>query len=328
MEQGGTPTPLGGFRHVDVSVVIPCHNAARTIGLQLEALARQESATGFEVIVVDNLCTDTSLEEVERWRSGLAGLRVVRAPELPGAGYARNVGVAAARGDKLLFCDADDLVAPDWVDAGAAALDRVELACGVDVTLPDEAFDEVDRLWAEHFAAPTASELQLRETPSDYPILLGGNLAVRRATYLELGGYDASMRSGNEDNDLAVRSERAGHLIHRAPAMRIAIRERADLRGFYRRARVAGRGHVQLVDRHDLRDSSPYLRAGTWRYDLPRALGAAAVMTTRPTARRDWPAVATRVGAAVGLWEGHWLARRSGFEAPDPGRGLRAGEQR
>ena len=30
---------------------------------------------------------------------------------------------------------------PDWIAAGAAALDRVELACGVDITLPDAARD-------------------------------------------------------------------------------------------------------------------------------------------------------------------------------------------
>ncbi|MBD2758947.1 glycosyltransferase family 2 protein [Yimella sp. cx-573] len=314
----------------ELSVVIPCHDAAATIELQLQALANQRGAADFEVIVVDNRSTDSSRDTVDRWQGRVPGLRIVSAPELPGAGYARNVGVAAARADKLLFCDADDLVAPDWVDAGAAALDQVDLACGVDITLPEVAFDSLEAMWAEHFpVALSDRRVQLRAKPSSYPIVLGGNLAIRRGTYLELGGYDASMTLGNEDNDLAVRAEQAGHLIHRAPAMRIAIRERADLRGVYRRARVAARGHIQLVDRHDLRDSSPHLRDGAWRFDLPRSLAATAAMVTKPGEQRDWPAIATRLGAAVGLWEGEWRSRRTGFGAPDLGRGLQpTGEKR
>lgn len=308
--------------HPEVSVVVPCHDAARTLGLQLAALAGQRTTVDHEVIVVDNRSIDQSVDVVHEWQSRLPALRLESAPERAGAGYARNVGVAVAHGSKVLFCDADDVVAPDWIAAGAAALDRVELACGVDITLPDAAFTDVDAIWTQHFPAEGRGDVEKRHAPSAYPILLGGNLAVRKDTYLELGGYDVSMTLGNEDNDLAVRSERAGHLVHRAPAMRIAIRQRADLRGFYRRARVAGRGHVQLCERHDLYAVSPHLRGNAWRLDLPRSLGAAAVMMSRPEPQRDWPAVATRVGAAIGLWEGRVDSLHRRFPAPAPGVGL------
>ncbi|MEN8145864.1 MAG: glycosyltransferase, partial [Gemmatimonadota bacterium] len=46
----------------ELSVVLPCHNAAATIREQLEALERQEWPGGWELIVVDNMCTDASMD--------------------------------------------------------------------------------------------------------------------------------------------------------------------------------------------------------------------------------------------------------------------------
>lgn len=312
----------------DVSVVLPCHNAAATVALQLEALARQSSAVTFEVVVVDNRSADDLAGVVGSWARRAPRVRLVQAHDQAGAGYARNVGVACSRGDKLLFCDADDLVARDWVTAGAKALDEVELACGADVTLADREFDSVDRLWTTYLDKMPRGAVERRTQPVGYPILLGGNLAIRRNTYLELHGYDVSMRNGNEDNDLAVRAERSGHLVSRAPAMCLAIRERADLRSFYRRARIAGRGHMQLLDRHDLREVSPYLRGNAWRLDVVRSAAAGLSMLHKPAAQREWPAVATRLGAAVGMWEGDVMVRRGRGGRPMVGVGLERREDR
>ncbi|GAB3578118.1 glycosyltransferase family 2 protein [Calidifontibacter terrae] len=313
----------------DVVVVIPCHNAAATLDLQLEALARQESTPPFEVVVVDNRSTDRLADCLERWLGRTPGLRSVDANAAAGAGYARNVGVAASDAAMLLFCDADDVVGPDWVAAGAAALGKTEVACGADVTLPSSAFVDVDRIWAGHLVALPGGPVQPRREPAPYPIVLGGNLAIRRSAYAAVGGYDPTMVTGNEDNDLAIRLERNDFLIARAPGMRLAIRARGDLRSVYRRARVAGRGHQQLVARHQLQATSPHLRGQAWRADLPRTALAAARMLGRPAARRDWAVIATRLGVAQGLWEGEFLVRTGRFPAGGPtSRPLHEGEHR
>lgn len=287
-----------------VSVVVPAHNASRTIGLQLDALGRQLGAPAFEVLVVDNRSTDGVDRVVAEYAERVRHLRLVTAPAHPGAGYARNVGAREAQADRLLFCDADDLVAPDWVAAGVDALGEIDLACGSDLTLRDEEFTTVDDVWRlPFFASPTPSALRRPAGPEPYPIVLGGNLAVRRDAFVRIGGFDVSMRLGNEDNDFAVRAQQAGHLINRAPAMRIAIRQRGTIRENFRRARIAGRGHVELCDRHGLRDASPYLRGSRWRLGPARSVLAATRMLTRPSAERDWPGVATRLGASLGMWQ-------------------------
>ncbi|NHN56569.1 glycosyltransferase [Calidifontibacter sp. DB0510] len=305
-----------------VSVIVPCHDATATLPLQLEALARQEGAPDFEVVLVDNRSRDALTGLAAQWQARVPGLQVVAATARAGAGYARNVGVAKSSGERLLFCDADDVVARDWVAAGAAALDEVELACGMDVTLADREFTTVEQVWRTRLDSLPGGRLQRAAGPTAYPIVLGGNLAIRRETYCAIGGFDASLVRGNEDNDFAVRAQQHGFLIHRAPAMRIAIRQRADLRSSFRRARLAGRGHIELCDRHGLRDTSPHLRGQAWRLDLPRAAAAGALMWRRPGAQRDWHAVAVRLGVGLGLWEGDIRALTRRRSEPAIGEGL------
>src|SRR5262245_31970854 len=116
-----------------VSVVLPCYNAASTIAEQLEALASQRSLEPWELIIVDNRSTDESMAIVERFAEAIPGLRVVEATERAGRSYARNVGVGAARGASIAFCDADDVVGTGWLSAITDALHRFDcVACRVE----------------------------------------------------------------------------------------------------------------------------------------------------------------------------------------------------
>lgn len=84
--------------------------------LQLESLLSQETTAQFEVVVADNsgaldagVCTDRRI-------------RMIDASARRGAAHARNRGAEEAWGDRLLFCDADDRVAPGWIHAHFVAL--------------------------------------------------------------------------------------------------------------------------------------------------------------------------------------------------------------
>jgi len=88
---------------LDISVVIPCLNEARTIGRCVEAAWRGIRAAGLdgEVIVADNGSTDGSRDLAER-----AGARVVAVPRR-GYGAALQAGFNASRGRLLVMGDAD-----------------------------------------------------------------------------------------------------------------------------------------------------------------------------------------------------------------------------
>ncbi|MFD4183941.1 glycosyltransferase family 2 protein, partial [Rhodococcus sp. NPDC058514] len=96
-----------------VSVVIAALNVVDVIDVQLTALAEQEYDGDLEVVVGDNGSTDGLRAHLEGHplREQL-GLRWVDASGARGVSHARNVGVAAATGDFIAFCDADDRVDP------------------------------------------------------------------------------------------------------------------------------------------------------------------------------------------------------------------------
>src|SRR5688500_11078093 len=107
-----------------LSVIIPCYNAAATLGVQLAALAAQVYDGSWEVLIADNGSSDGSREMALSYAAAIPGLRVIDASEKRGAAHARNTGAAAASGAYLLFCDADDEMAPGYLQAMSDALDR------------------------------------------------------------------------------------------------------------------------------------------------------------------------------------------------------------
>lgn len=88
-----------------LSVVIPAHNSAATVGRAVNSVLRQLSSD-VEVIVVDD---GSDLDPAEVLQQQLADGRcsVIRQTNL-GASVARNTGLEAARGDLVMFVDADD----------------------------------------------------------------------------------------------------------------------------------------------------------------------------------------------------------------------------
>jgi len=89
-----------------LSVIVPVYNGRLQLPRCLEALRRSEFAD-FEVLVVDDCSTDSTREIAER-----SGARYLRTPRNVGPGGGRNLGVRHARGDVVVFVDADVVVAP------------------------------------------------------------------------------------------------------------------------------------------------------------------------------------------------------------------------
>jgi glycosyltransferase involved in cell wall biosynthesis len=110
-------------KEVELSVVIPFKGATSSFADQLEALAGQRFEGEWEVVLVYNGSRDDSRAIGETFADRL-NLRMVDATDRPGAAYATNVGVRLSSGKKLTFADADDVIAPGYIAATAAALDR------------------------------------------------------------------------------------------------------------------------------------------------------------------------------------------------------------
>jgi len=112
-----------------ISVIIPAHNEERYLPGTLDALANQ-TYRNFELLVIANGCTDGTPE--------IAKDRCHRLVVLPGKGLgrARNLGADLARGDILIFLDADTVLEPDALERVATGFTR-KCAAGTIRGVPD-----------------------------------------------------------------------------------------------------------------------------------------------------------------------------------------------
>lgn len=94
-----------------VSVIVPVYNAQKYLEQCLQSLADQTMAD-FEVICVDDGSTDSSVEMIRGFMQRDARFTLVQQKNQY-AGIARNNGIAHAKGEYLLFLDADDFFHPE-----------------------------------------------------------------------------------------------------------------------------------------------------------------------------------------------------------------------
>ena len=228
-----------------LSVIMPVYQAADTIAIQLEALARQTCTDPWELIVVDNGCTDDSMAIVERYRDRVPHLRTGRATQAKGPAHPRNVGARLARATSLAFCDADDEVATDWV---AAVADAIEAHGFVASRMDAARLSDPRSLAAKGNKRQQSGLIQYTYVPY-LPFAGACGLGVRRELHEAVGGFDESMRY-LEDCDYCWRVQLAGTPLVFAPDALVHIRHRDDPRGLYRQARNWGEYNVLLLKRY------------------------------------------------------------------------------
>ena len=222
----------------EVSIVLPTHDRPGPLRTAVESLLKQEPASHFELIVVD----DGESDEARSYLEGLAragrivGLRTGGR----GAAAARNAGLAAARAP-VVACTDDDCEAPaGWAQGlstrlqatGASAVGgRVEAARGTPLAA------RVSQAITNGFATV------LNRDPMDAAFLTSNNVAYRADRVREAGGFDeAFLGKGGEERDLHARLRARGERLVYAPDMVVRHRGPLGWAGLVRQQAAYGRG--------------------------------------------------------------------------------------
>jgi glycosyltransferase involved in cell wall biosynthesis len=110
---------------VRVSVVIPCFNYGHHLTEAVDTVLAQ-TLQAFEIIIVDDGSTDDSAAVARSLIDAHpeASVRLISQPNSGSPGHSRNVGIAAARAEYIVCLDADDMLALDYLERCAGALDR------------------------------------------------------------------------------------------------------------------------------------------------------------------------------------------------------------
>ncbi|GAB2762627.1 glycosyltransferase family 2 protein [Salinimicrobium soli] len=94
-----------------VSVIMPAYNSAAFIAESIDSV-RQQTHENWELLVIDDASDDETVRVVKALQEHDNRIKLHQLPNNQGAGFARNIGIKASKGDYISFLDADDLWMP------------------------------------------------------------------------------------------------------------------------------------------------------------------------------------------------------------------------
>jgi len=181
-------------RQSKVSVIIPCRNEAEHIGNALKDLAEQDyPGELIQIIVIDDRSTDGTGTIAEHFKDSFVELNVIKNDVNPGdispKKHALSLGMQKADGEVLITTDGDCRFQPGWISSLVEGLaDDVGLVTGL--TIFDrgrseplwQRLQQLDYLSHSFFAAGAIGSGMAFNCN-------GSNLAYRRETFREMGGF-------------------------------------------------------------------------------------------------------------------------------------------
>lgn len=231
-----------------LTVLLPTHNGAKTIGRTLEALSQLDPPNGgWKLVIVNNASTDDTEEIIARWKDSLP-IELIQQPRL-GKSAAVNLGLEFVSGDLIVFTDDDVLPEKDWLrEWRRVANQYLDCAAFGGAVVPE--FEIQPPTWLHRtswMGILYSATRDLTEGPiAGKHLMFGLNMAVR-ASLIEQGlRFDERLMVGQhgllgEDTDFGDRIQRAGFTVGFAPTARIAhiigrecVSRRWMLRRFYR----------------------------------------------------------------------------------------------
>jgi GT2 family glycosyltransferase/glycosyltransferase involved in cell wall biosynthesis len=204
-----------------LSIVIPVYGKLEYTLACLRSLVTNPPTDAFEVIVVDDASPDDSAASL----SLVSGIRLLRNASNLGFVGSCNAGASAARGEFLIFLNNDTQVLPGWSEELLRCFE-LRADCGIagsQLVYPDGRLQEAGAWVFADASAWNIGRFDSRSDPAvryarkvDY--VSGASLAIRRAVFNELGGFDQHFSPGYyEDTDLAFAARAAGYSVWYVP---------------------------------------------------------------------------------------------------------------
>ena len=209
-----------------ISVCVPARNEARDIKACLTSLLHQDYPN-FEVIAVDDHSTDATGEIIQSLAAEFPNLLHLKGQVLPsgwlGKPFALHQAVQKARGEYLIFTDADPVFQP-WALTSAVYhmttndLDMMTLMPGTEfVSFWERAVQPV----VFGFIAALSRFKKINSPDSTSAMGFGAFIMVKKEVYESLGGHESIKDEVLEDVMLAKRAKRAGFKLLAADAKSI-----------------------------------------------------------------------------------------------------------
>ena len=226
-----------------ISVIIPSYNTPREyMEVLYQSLLNQTFDGEYEVIIVDDCSTVKDYSMVTDSR-----FHIIANKKNSGPAYSRNHGAEAASGEILFFTDSDCEVDKDTLKNIAELSGSYECMMGNTITKT--------KTWVGKCVAylgfPGGGNIGFHNvwkvTDGYTDSISSCNLAIRRALFFELGGFDTTFPvPGGEDTWFAKNMVQLGHRIKYQENQVVYHVERGDYKGFLRWQITRGRGNYHI----------------------------------------------------------------------------------
>lgn len=228
------------------SICIPTLNEEKYIRGILGCLEKQ-TFRDFEVIIIDGHSTDKTEEEVSKF-SGKMPLSFIESPK-KGVSFQRNYAAKQAKGEYVIFFDADVMIDNDFLEKVDIQLEKknIDILTTWNKPISNKPVDEFIYLFVNIFML----ELIKKKSPG----AIGVFICVRKSSFEKIEGFRESVNFG-EDYDLAKRLHESGftYALLKKPKVHVSVR-RFDKEGRFniivKNLRAAT---YYLTDNHDYID--------------------------------------------------------------------------
>ncbi len=252
-----------------VSVIIPNRNQLNLLSKVLTALENQDIGfTFYQVIVIDDGSTDGSVSFVDEFsqktKMDFHWLRL----NAHNAGLARNRGVLSAKGDLLIFLDADTIPQNNLVSGhldfhlkrdfdNSVLMGAIQIS--PDLDKPEQARYYVYNLNGDHTG----------NHPVNWWYYRTANTSLKKALFDQLGGFKTSL-SALEDSELAYRLSQKGVQFYHKASVRVVDDHIVSLQEYLEKGRKYGASIATW-----------YIQTPELRYELARRYGVKAPVISR-----------------------------------------------
>jgi glycosyltransferase involved in cell wall biosynthesis len=218
------------------SIIIPAKNEEANIGRCLDSIMNVGwDHSQFEVIVVDNGSSDRTVA-IAKEKGALLFIK----PELTISAL-RNFGVTQAKGDVLVFLDADCTVTGDWLQSASRYLSRDDIVCfGSPPTVPEDATWVQTAWYRIRRGKDHCGEVDWLESM---------NMFVRRETFLAVAGFNEELVTC-EDYDLSLRIKPFGKIVADQRIVAVHHGEAATVEHFFRKEYWRGTSNLKGIFHH------------------------------------------------------------------------------
>jgi len=185
-----------------VSIITPCYNAEKFIAHTIESV-RNQTYSNWEMLIIDDCSTDQSKQIINRFSATEHRIILIELKENKGTAYAKNQGIAAAKGNFIAFIDADDVWLPQKLEKQLEELKKTNAAiCFTSYQL----IDENSRLIQKVISAP--KKVNLKKYLKTTIIGFSTSIINREIT----GDFSIMNLRSREDTQLWIHLLKQGHL--------------------------------------------------------------------------------------------------------------------